>query len=476
MSRIKSLIRNTVVIALGNICTKFISFFLLPLYTSLLSTEEYGTVDLFSTYISLLLPLATLMIEQGAFRYLITKEENGITEETIVSSSFFIICILNTAFVLFGILFFQFYQNDYKYYLIPILVSASIFHWCLQLARGFKRLTLYSVGSVVSAFFQILLNVLFITVLHMGAKGMLIATVFGNCFGAFFIFFNLRAYKYIHIKSFDMDISKKMLSYSLPLIPNTLSLWIINSSDRTIVNYFLGTSSNGILAVSHKFPTIIQTFYTIFQLSWHELGTVHWNDPDRDSFFAKMIDSIVRVFSSICIVIIAIMPFAFNLFVRNIDYASAYMTIPIYIIAVLINIVIGLMGVVYVATKKTTEIAKTTIFAGVINIILHFALIKSIGLYAAAVSTFIAYVCALVFRVRDVNKYIRLKFNIKNIAVIIVSVIILMICYYSQITMIYIVGVILSVLVACYLCRDMLHYIVGYFFKLISVRREKESE
>ena len=191
MSRIKSLIRNTVVIALGNICTKFISFFLLPLYTSLLSTEEYGTVDLFSTYISLLLPLATLMIEQGAFRYLITKEENGITEETIVSSSFFIICILNTAFVLFGILFFQFYQNDYKYYLIPILVSASIFHWCLQLARGFKRLTLYSVGSVVSAFFQILLNVLFITVLHMGAKGMLIATVFGNCFGAFFIFFNL---------------------------------------------------------------------------------------------------------------------------------------------------------------------------------------------------------------------------------------------------------------------------------------------
>ena len=39
------LLKNTVIIMLGNFGTKLISFLLLPLYTSILSTEEYGTYD-----------------------------------------------------------------------------------------------------------------------------------------------------------------------------------------------------------------------------------------------------------------------------------------------------------------------------------------------------------------------------------------------------------------------------------------------
>ena len=55
MNREKTLLKNTAIITIGKICTQAITFFLLPLYTSILSTEEYGTVDLLNTYISIII-------------------------------------------------------------------------------------------------------------------------------------------------------------------------------------------------------------------------------------------------------------------------------------------------------------------------------------------------------------------------------------------------------------------------------------
>ena len=125
MSRESTLAKNTAVIALGKVCTQLVSFALLPLYTAYLSAAEFGISDLFATYLSLLLPLATLMIEQGAFRSLVTLKEDPSARKRILSSSFFIIAAANALFVVLSLLFFPFYGNVYKYYLIPILVTAS---------------------------------------------------------------------------------------------------------------------------------------------------------------------------------------------------------------------------------------------------------------------------------------------------------------------------------------------------------------
>ena len=46
----KALFKNTGIIAIGQISTKIVNFLLLPLYTALLTTEEYGLVDLLTTY------------------------------------------------------------------------------------------------------------------------------------------------------------------------------------------------------------------------------------------------------------------------------------------------------------------------------------------------------------------------------------------------------------------------------------------
>ena len=97
MRREKILVKNTIILTIGKICTQLITFFLLPLYTGILSTEEYGIVDLLNTLVSLLLPIVTFQIEQALFRNLIEYREDEKNKKTIISTgvfSVFIQCIV----------------------------------------------------------------------------------------------------------------------------------------------------------------------------------------------------------------------------------------------------------------------------------------------------------------------------------------------------------------------------------------------
>ena len=75
MNKNKELVKNTAIISIGKICTQFLSFLLLPLYTSLLTTKDYGTVALITTYQQLLGYIVFFQIEQAVFRFLI--DANG---------------------------------------------------------------------------------------------------------------------------------------------------------------------------------------------------------------------------------------------------------------------------------------------------------------------------------------------------------------------------------------------------------------
>lgn len=416
MSRAKELTRNTFIITLGRVSTQFISFLLLPLYTALLTTEEYGTVDLITTLVQLLIPIMSIMIDQGAFRYLLNCVTEDDKKRTITSAFAVLICTSGICLFIYGIAS-VFVANPYKIWLLLILIATAFSHLFLQIARGLKHTGDYALGSFVCSVSTIALNVLCIAFLKMGAVGMLIATFLGNLACSLFLFCKLGIFKYIGIKYIDKGVAKDELKYSSPLVPNQLSLWVMNSSDRLIVSFILGTAANGILAVSHKFPTIYMTFFNVFQLAWHETGAIHYFDEDRDEFFSGMIHKLVAIFSTLCMCVLVALPLVFNILVRG-SFSDAYYNIPIYLVAFLFNVVVGILGVVYVATKKTAEIAKTTMLAAAINFVVHIALINYIGLFAASISTFVGYLVTMVYRIIDTKKYLKIKYNVGQFSII----------------------------------------------------------
>lgn len=454
MSREKLLVKNTAIVAVGQIGTKFMSFFLLPIYTSQLSSLEYGVVDLLNTYVSLLLPLIFLQLDQAIFRFLIDVRESSKEKSSIISSVFFtVLCISLIYFILYYFLSLFLFNSPYKIFLGTNVITAMFASVSLQISRGLGKNNVYSMGSLVSGSVTIILNLLLIVVFHCGAYGMLIATLTANILTTIYIFFRLKIYKYIRISNFSADQLRVILNYSIPLVPNALSWWIINASDRTIISHFIGVSMNGVYSASNKFSSIIITLFSIFNMTWAESASMYVNDEDSSDYFSNIINISFRLFSSICLIVISLMPFVFKYLIPGASFSLAYYQIPILMLATLFNIIVSLLGSIYIALKKSNEIAKTSVYAAVINILLNFIFIKYIGLYAASISTLIAYFAMSIYRFCDVQKYVKLKMDLSFIIIYSLMAIITMYVYYLQNRIICLIVLILQI-------------IIGYIFNM----------
>lgn len=429
LSREKNLLKNTVIITIGKICTQLITFFLLPVYTALLSTEEYGTVDLLNTLVSLFLPVITFQIEQALFRYLVDNRNNEQKIKYTITTTLVTVTIQSVLYLLIFAIIAPFIHNQYKYYLATNVIACIFSSIMLQISRGLGDNKKYALGSFITALTTVLLNVLFIVVFKWGAYGMLTATLIGNIVCSLYIFFAKKVYKYINIKLYSKELLKKLWKYSLPLIPNAISWWIFNSSDRIIVSSVLGIGDNGILSAAYKFSSVYITIYNIFNMTWTESASLHIDDKDNNQFFSKIIDTTLRLFTAICFGIIVCMPFIFPIMINE-KFGQAYNQIPILMISSLFNVVVGLISVIYIAKKDTKAVAKTSVCSAIINVVVNLALIKFVGLYAASISTLAAYLIMSVYRMYDVRKYIKIDLNKNFIISVMVMIPVIFVCYY----------------------------------------------
>lgn len=429
MNREKSLVKNTMIITIGKICTQLITFFLLPVYTALLSTEEYGTVDLLNTLVSLLLPIVTFQIEQALFRHLVDNRDNEQEIKNTITTTLVTITLQVLLYLIIFAVIAPIIENKYKYFLATNVVASIFSSIMLQISRGLGDNKQYAIGSFITALVTVLLNVLFIVFFKWGAYGMLTATLVGNVICSVYLFMVKKVHKYLDIKLYSKKLLKKLWKYSLPLIPNAISWWIFNSSDRIIVSSFLGIGANGVLSAAYKFSNVYITIYNIFNMTWTESAALHIKDEDNSQFFSKIIDTTLRLFTALCFGIIAFMPFIFPIMIND-KFGQAYDQISILMLSSLFNVVVGLISVIYIAEKDTKAVAKTSIIAAITNIIVNLGLIKFIGLYAASISTLVAYMTMAIYRLVDVKKYIKIELNKKFIISAIAMMIIILVSYY----------------------------------------------
>lgn len=452
MKKEKELVKNTVIIFIGKISTQIISFLMLPLYTAYLKTAEYGYVDLIHTYIQLLGPIICLGLQNAAFRFLVDSRSDRKKREAIISNIFISSIILFIVFLMLYIIVNMFLHINYTFYIIINTASFLFLDICLQIARGVGDNKTFAIASGLTTLMTVLLNVVLIMFLKFGAIGMLISMFAANLVGAIYIVLKLKLYKYINIHSCDKEILKELLKYSLPTVPSGISWWIISASDRTIISTAIGVAANGIYAIACKFPNILNVFTNIFALSWTESAAINIESDKRDIFFSKVIDNAIRIFSSLCIGMIACMPFVFPILIDS-QYNEAYMYIPILVLASLCNVFVSIYSAIYVAKKLTKQVANTSIVAAIINISINLLFVKFIGIYAAAISTVFAYGIMMVYRHFDLKKFIHLKIDFKLLGLLIAVFTIVTTTYYINNFVLNAIMLVLIVLFTAYLNR-----------------------
>lgn len=459
MSKEKELFINTLIIFIGRVSTQFLSFFLLPLYTSYLNSSDYGTIDLILTYVTLFVPVITIEIEMGTFRFLVDNRKNEKKKCNVIYNAFSLLLKISIIFIFVYALIIYFINFKYC-----ILVGCCIFfmmfsNMLMQIARGLGKNIDYSISCTLIGCLNIAINIILIMVLHKPAYSILIATFVSNFLGSIYLFFRLKISSYLKKGIADKNVQKEILKFSWPLVPNTVSWWLINASDRTIVSIILGVSTNGIYAISTKFSAIINSFLNIFNLSWTESASLYINDNDRDSYFSKINDIILRLFSAVCICLIAFIPIIFNIFINN-KYIDAYRYVPINILASFFSCVVSIYSAIYVAKKMTKQVAMTSLMSAIINIIVDLVLIKYIGLYAASISTAVAYIIMALYRSYDLRKYVKIKYNIKNLFLISLGFSISIFLYYQSVNALKIVNYIFALVYSVIMNKDILRKII----------------
>ena len=428
----KALFKNTGIIAIGQISTRLVNFFLLPLYTAILTTEEYGLVDLLTTYSGLIVIIVGLQMSQAAFRFLVTcrddKEKITQVSSTIALSTVVVMVIYATLFSLIQ----PFIHVQFKWYLLVHVVVSLFLQTTSCIARGLGKNADYAVGNFLSAVTSLVLNLITIAILRLGVGAMLSAYIIGPIVGGTFLLLKSGAFHFIRFSKADKNEFKTIINYSLPLIPNELSWNVIHASDRMVVSHILGVAINGLIAVAARFSAIYTTFFSIFNTSWTEQVVLHYKDEGGPEYINDMFDKMVSFFGCVAIGIIASMPFVFRILV-NIQFADAYNLVPLYMIATFFNAVIGMVSAVYLIENETKQVAVTTMGAALINLLVDIVFIKYIGMYAAPVSSICGYALMSFWRLYDVNKrHCKIGMPIKKVIILLFALVISLIGFYSN--------------------------------------------
>lgn len=467
MSREGALIKNTIVLAIGKFATQFISFFLLPLYTTVLTTSEFGTYDYITTIIMLLVPICFFQLDQGVFRFLLEVRSDKDERKRIITTVLGTFILQSIIYVILSLILGMFVENEYKSFLVLNVLSLGLSNLMLQITRGLGDNTTYSKASVLSGLTIIILNVLFITQLHLGVTGLLIASCLANLVCAVYIFFKKNIFNEFDRSKYDRQKIKNILKYSVPLIPNQLSWWIITVSDRVIVTNMLGIAQNGIYSVANKFPNVCTTIFAIFNMSWTESVALCINEKTDSKYISKVFTQAMKMCVALSFGIIAFMPFVFNYIVVDNSYSNAYYQIPILMVAMIFGTAVSLIGGIYVAMKMSRQIANTSIVSAVVNIVINILLIPKIGLYAASLSTLIAYAVMTIYRYIDVNKYVELKIEKSFVVGATVLGVLIITAYCIDNDMYHIVMALASVIYAYVNMRKLIKVISNKLFKIV---------
>lgn len=459
MSRGKELAKNTIIIFIGRFCTQFLSFMLLPLYTRLLNAEEYGTVDLIITYVSLIVPCVTLELSSALYRFLLDCRDDDDEKTEIVS---FVLAVVTLITVVCSALFLLIANHlgfKYTIYCVLIIAASTYSEVALQLIRGFGNYVAYSITSAIIGGLTVVLNVAFLVGMHTGATGMLISISLANIAGIVFAFAKCKIWKYIDFSHIHKKTAVSLLKYSIPLIPNSVIWWVINVSDRTLVTVFLGVAANGIYAISTKFPSVIMTIYSVFNLSWQETVSLHIHDSDGEAFINNTFNKLIEFFASLTIGLISVMWFAFPIMINS-QYIDALKYVPILAVGSFFNVFVGMIGALHIGLKRTNAIATTSIAAGIINFLINICLIRRLGLYAASVSTLVAFLIMAIYRGVSIKNYFNLQLNIKKMAIVVGMFIFEITIFYIGNQILNILGTLFAVLYALSVNWNMLKTII----------------
>lgn len=411
MNEYKKLTQNTLILMIGTIGSRLISFVMIRFYTGILTTAEYGTIDLLMQISNFMVPICTIGVTTGIIRFGL---DNRYRQRDVFSTSLlcfgagFIVC-LSVALVagLFPL------PDSIGLYLIWILfyvAASSLYSICGTFVRSLEKVRIYAIAGILNAACNVLLMILFLKFLQLGIQGYMLAVMLADTITALFLVFSNRLWRFIRFGGLYLSTFTEMIKFSIPTIPATISWWIIDMSDRLMISAMIGMAANGIYSVAAKIPSIVTIIANVFISAW-QISIISTENKEQQTQFYS---SVIRAYTAILYVMASAVTLFAHLMVTLLtteSYYEAEAYVPMLISATVFSCLGTFVGNIYIVEKKSVPQFVTTMIGAACNVILNWILIPIYGIFGAVIATFASFALLFTVRIIHTRKYMKLQWS-----------------------------------------------------------------
>ena len=380
----------------GVMVSKMIGFLMIPIYTHHLTPADYGTLELIALTTDVIALVVGARLSAAMFRfYHLAEDDEGrrqvlataLTTMLVVGVIFLIV-----ASILAGEIARMLFGSSEHALLLRIVFVTTALHLAQELAmselRIHERSRLFVAITLIHLVLMLSLSVVFLVVFGWGVFGVLLAGAIAAGLVAPVVIFSA-------VRRTGMGLHpallRRMVVYSLPLIPAALFLFVLHFADRYILNLFSTLDAVGIYALAYKFGFLISAVIAHpFSLIWGNRMHVIYREAGRDRMYNQVLSGYAVVLVGAGI--------GLSLFIDEVlavispeVYHAASGLVPFiafgYVLAAMNQLS---MGPLY-AEGRTGWVALATGCAAGVNVAMNFLLIPLFGSFGAALATLIAF-------------------------------------------------------------------------------------
>ena len=403
-SKYKRLVADTFIFALGNLGSKIILFFMVPLYTNCLSKAEYGIADLVFTVAQFMVPFVSLVIFDAVLRFGLSKNAN---KESVLKTSLLVIFIgslitvaITPAFRLYEPLY------SWRWHICLYVILTMMGNVELNYLKLIGKNKSYAMVSVLHTLVLAVANIVFLANFNWGIGGYLLATILGSTTTVIVSIFPCKIFISVRKGKIEKKLLKEMVKFSSPLILNNVSWWVIQSSDKLMIESMVGEAPLGLYTAATKIPSLINVIISIFSQAWGISSIKEFEKANDKRFYSDVFVSYSAIGFGAAVFINAIAKPFMSIYVSE-EFVESWRFVPLLLVSASFSAVASYFGSLYGAMKKSTNNMCSTLCAAIVNIIINYFCIQWIGVWGAVLGTVVAYIVLALYRMLDVLRYIK---------------------------------------------------------------------
>lgn len=393
--------KDIIVIGITNLVVGLSGLALLPLLTKTLGAHDYGIWSQVNVTIGLVMPFAGLGLSYAMVRFMAAKTSREEIQEEFYSV--FSLVLLSTLIIssllviLAGFLANTFFDGATQIVRITglIILVWSLDSVCLGLFRAFRQMKRYSIFIIAEALGRVGLIACLVANGY-GLFGVVLSVLIVRTVILFILCYMTKSQ--IGVKRPHFSKIREYLNFGLPTIPASITGWVVASSDRYVIGYFLGAAAVGVYAAGYTLGNI--PFMLSALLSFVLLPTVSkLYDEGRMNEVKTHLTYSLKYFLALAI------PFVFggallgkqvlSMFSTPEIATQGYFIVPLVALGTLFLGVYGVIAHILIMVKKTRIIGATWGISALVNLLLNILIVPHIGFLGAAITTLIAYLLAL---------------------------------------------------------------------------------